>query len=266
MGKVIYDGPSKFTGAPIIGVLTMGSANRKLTNRLHAEVVQLWVMPRDEHPLDAMKSGGDAAVCGDCPLRPWRDGEKVARACYVTPMPLNSVWKNIEPGTFTPTQALRGSRANLLRLGAWGDPAALPFDVVNELCEAAQAAGIRRRTGYTHSWPRADIRFRQLIMASCEGTLQALHAQMMGWRTFTVQPRDTPPTSGISCPASDEAGGKTTCERCGLCDGSRGAHDNRANIEIMVHGSPPVLPRMDETIRNLITRHESRARALQELV
>jgi hypothetical protein len=38
------------------------------------------------------------------------------------------------------------------------------------------------------------------------------------------------------CPASDEAGHKTQCAKCLLCNGAR-AMDARKNITIVVHGS-----------------------------
>jgi hypothetical protein len=261
MGLTIYNGPSKFDGTPIIGVVTHASSNSKLTDRLHAEVLQLWVLPRDAYPADAMRSGADASVCGTCPLRPWRDGQKVSRTCYVNPMPIGTVWKNASQEVFSAREAVHGSRARLLRLGAWGDPAALPYDLVSELAWEARAAGITRRTGYTHAWRNCDARFRHLVMASCEGTLQALQAQLMGWRTFTVQPRGTAPVTGISCPASDEAGKRTTCEKCGLCDGSTAAGDNRKSIEIWPHGPPNMTRGIVQTVNDIIARDEALARA-----
>jgi hypothetical protein len=48
----------------------------------------------------------------------------------------------------------------------------------------------------------------------------------------------------IACPASDEAGKRTTCEKCKLCNGadtrnSKGyqLYDNRKSISIIVHGA-----------------------------
>lgn len=267
MSAIIYDGPSAFDGQPIMGAITLGSSNSKLTDRPNAEVVQLWILPRDLHPSEAMSSGADASVCGDCPLRPWRDGLKVKRACYVMPMPISSVWRNTDRSrVVTPTEALRGSRARLLRLGAWGDPAALPYDVVSELAGAARKAGIRQRTGYTHTWRITDQRFKHLIMASCEGTLEATEAQRLGWRTFTVTPRPERPAVGaIICPASNEVGRKSTCEKCGLCDGAHAEDERRHNIQIASHASPAAMMWLPGVIQDLITRNaERRQTTLQE--
>lgn len=238
MSHIIWEGPSQINGAPIIGVVTDMSANSKLTDRLKAELLQLWILPGDMHPKDVIATGADESVCGSCPLRSFRDGQKVERLCYVSPKPISSVYRGLAKARrVSPEEAVAGSRARLLRLGAWGDPTALPYDVVRRLSDAALAAGIKRRAGYTHRYAVADQRWRELIMASCEGTLQAMHAQLMGWRTFTIVPPDTAPGGEhITCPASEEGGHKATCEKCGLCDGARPGGDLRSSIQIAVHG------------------------------
>lgn len=238
MSHTIYQGPSMIDGDPIRGVVTTTSVNSKLTARLHAEVLQLWILPDLVHPTLAIQSGEDRSVCGSCPLRAYRDGEKVKRLCYVSPQPITSVWRHSHgQAVISPREAVRGSRADLLRLGAYGDPAALPFDLVDELCREALAAGVRRRAGYTHQAGHCDARWRRLVMASAEGAQRALELQLLGWRTFTVVPTDEGPgPDAITCPASDERGHKTTCEKCGLCDGARPGGDNRKNISIGVHG------------------------------
>jgi hypothetical protein len=40
----------------------------------------------------------------------------------------------------------------------------------------------------------------------------------------------------ITCPASDEAGKRTDCNSCGLCNGVAREHDARKSIAINVHG------------------------------
>lgn len=239
MSKTIYVGPSKLNGELIRGVITETTINTKLTDRLKAEVLQLWILPHDTHPIVAIADGTDESVCGQCPLRSFRNGEKVPRLCYVNPNPIGSVWRHSHDNPIiSPTEAVRGSRARLLRLGAYGDPAALPFALVEELCRAAEAAGIRKRTGYTHQARVVDQRWRRLLMASCEGTQDALELQLLGWRTFTtVSPGTDLPPDTITCPAANEAGGKTTCEKCGLCDGVKAGGDIRKNIAINIHGS-----------------------------
>ena len=238
MSQTIYQGPSTLNNAPIRAVLTYGSENTKLTDRLDAEVLQLWILTDAVPPTTAIKTGQDEAICGSCPLRAWRGGEKVTRLCYVNQMTATAVWRGSNGNkVITPAQAVRTSRAHLLRLGAYGDPAALPYDLVSDLVSAARGAGIRRLAGYTAQWKTADIRFRRLLMASCQGYHDELLAQLMGWRTFSAVLPDTPlAPDTIFCPATAEGGDKTVCERCGLCDGAKLGGDMRKSIRAVVHG------------------------------
>ena len=74
----------------------------------------------------------------------------------------------------------------LMRLGAYGDPAAIPFDVLRDLMFAPDQ--FKHHTGYTHQWmlQHIDQRYRFLLMASVESECQQDLATSMGWRTFRV--------------------------------------------------------------------------------
>jgi hypothetical protein len=74
-------------------------------------------------------------------------------------------------------------------------------------------------------------------MASVDSRREYADAKAAGWRTFRVRTVAEPlAATEIACPAADEAGKKTTCERCKLCNGAR-RNDNRRDIAIQVHGS-----------------------------
>jgi len=74
-------------------------------------------------------------------------------------------------------------------------------------------------------------------MASVDSTEEYRMAKLAGWRTFRVRTNaESLMACEIACPASDEAGKKTTCERCGLCNGTR-RNDARKDIAILVHGT-----------------------------
>ena len=63
-GVVLYDGPSRIDGAPIIAIacrITEASENGKT-----GAMVQTFIMRRDIPPHTALKTGDDASVCGDC--------------------------------------------------------------------------------------------------------------------------------------------------------------------------------------------------------
>jgi hypothetical protein len=75
-----------------------------------------------------------------------------------------------------------------------------------------------------------------MLMASADSAQDQQDATAQGWRTFRVRTADdTLEQREIACPASDEAGKRTSCDSCGLCDGAR-TEDRRANIAIIVHG------------------------------
>lgn len=63
-GFVFYDGPSSINGAPIVGIATMESRNGKTGN-----MIQTFIVRADQHPLEALSTGADSAICGDCALR-----------------------------------------------------------------------------------------------------------------------------------------------------------------------------------------------------
>jgi hypothetical protein len=100
----------------------------------------------------------------------------------------------------------------MVRLGAYGDPAAVPYAVWQALL--ARVAG---HTGYTHQW-RAFPEFSAWIMASCDSSADRVMARVLGFRTFRVAPAAdwTREAGEILCPASAEAGRKTKA-----CGGTR---------------------------------------------
>ena len=117
-GYVVYNGPSMINGEPI-KVIKTGTV-RDSDNRKTGAMLQWWIMPVNSKPTDAVQNGDDVAVCGDCPARPANGGH-----CY-----LNHGWIN---GTYNAQYPLeRAYSDNPDRLGAWGDPAAMPYDVVIE--------------------------------------------------------------------------------------------------------------------------------------
>ena len=75
-------------------------------------------------------------------------------------------------------------------------------------------------------------------MASVETEEEAEEASSLGYRTFRcITEEETLLDKEILCPASEEAGKLTTCDRCGLCGGSMSSRTNRIpTIAITVHG------------------------------
>lgn len=240
--RLLYTGPSLLDPtAPIFVAATDASDNRKT-----GPMVQVWIMRADVHPLQAVRSGEDAAVCGDCALR----GELGKdRACYVTVQHAPaSIYRAFRAGTFEDHRDTFAMNVplilggELVRVGAYGDPAALPYDWWRDLLHEAHGW-----TAYTHAWRTCDWRMRRLCMASVETIADLQEARRKGWRTFRVHGGDGPlQHAEITCPASDEAGHRTTCAKCRLCDGVHRADSDfhrRKDIAILAHRTPGVFAR-----------------------
>lgn len=202
---LIYRGPSQFDGRPILGILTGldgSSANRKT-----GPMAQLTIVPADVAPHEAQRSGADVSVCGSCALRPSTGGSVV---CYVRTYqgPLSS-WKRWRSEPISPLPDRIGPA---LRLGAYGDPCALPADLV--LALAQRAPGV---TGYTHAWQAKHAQWaRAVCMASVETEREAWLAWRMGWRTYRIS--DEPlARHEVMCPYPTRG---VQCVDCGLCQGN----------------------------------------------
>ena len=84
-------------------------------------------------------------------------------------------------------------------------------------------------------------------MASVETAEQRAAAHARGYRTFRIVASPDDLESGeILCPASKEAGHRTTCAECLLCNGKRGPDDHRKDIAVVAHG--PTAKRVLELI------------------
>jgi hypothetical protein len=150
---IFYEGPSVYDGAPIVSIATFKSKNRKT-----GLMVQIWIMRADVEPHAAQRDGDDASVCGACPLRPLSvklaklEGEMRAQ-CYVVVIqaPL-SVYRAYKRGSYayaTPEQMRERLQGGMARLGAYGDPASVPFHVWQRMGVGTGEFG---HTGYTHGW------------------------------------------------------------------------------------------------------------------
>ena len=67
-GYIFYEGPSAIDGAPIV-VIATGFASAT-GNRKTGDMVQTYIIRQDVKPTDALRTGQDASICGDCKHRP----------------------------------------------------------------------------------------------------------------------------------------------------------------------------------------------------
>lgn len=230
-GFVFYDGPSMLDGAPIIGIAILESDNRKT-----GDMVQTYILRADEHPVAAIRSGADASICGDCMHR----GDSVAgrkRTCYVNVgQSVAVIWGAWVRGAYpliSPADGARMLADRVVRIGSYGDPAAIPAGHWLDLI--AHAVG---HTGYSHQWRRAIAQeLRDIVMASADSEQDRDLARSLGWRVFRVRTASQPLAAReIACPASPEGGNRRQCINCQACDGA-GVNASRASVAIVVHGA-----------------------------
>lgn len=229
-GRVLYRGPSRITGAPVVVVAILESSNVKTGNMLQTYILS------DEGmgPLQASQAGADVSVCGMCPQRRFLGG-----ACYVDiGKGPTMVYKTLAAGKYPDISSDPAAIAALgagrkVRIGSYGDPAAVPADLWTLLL--SQSTG---HTGYTHQW-QAPIAsdLRGIVMASVDSADEAAAAKAQGWRYFRVRGAAEDLHSGeFACPASEEGGKRRDCSSCLACHGATPGKSG-ASVAIIVHGS-----------------------------
>ena len=211
---IIYKGPSLLDGAPIVVIATYSNRNTKT-----GKVVQTYILRSDINPFEASKTGEDFSICGSCPMRgevttdPKRKIAK-GRKCYVNlGQGVLIVYKSFLRGVYQPGDPRTMGRDRFVRVGTYGDPAAVPSEVWDELLAECETW-----TAYTHQKPwRPDI-----AMQSADSYDEAKAHWAEGRRTFRVivDLGDIDKTKETLCPASKEAGRRVQCTACKLCKGS----------------------------------------------
>jgi hypothetical protein len=226
-GVVLYEGPSEIDGSPIVLIATLKSSNVKT-----GDMVQTWIIRSDMSPLDAHQSGEDYSVCGNCTHRGTQalgigDGK---RTCYVNlgQAPRN-IYHSYKRGNYPNVYVdsyVHIVSGRFVRLGAYGDPAAVPLDILEGFISDA-----RGHTGYTHQWKDCNQEFRRYLMASVDSLEEQQYAMDLGWRTFRCKaPHEPVDQKEIVCPATTH---NINCRDCLLCSGYR---PNARNIVLDVHG------------------------------
>jgi len=231
--QVFYRGPSMLDGSPILGIVKFGSANKKTGN-----MSQTYIIPDvGEQPNQTLHDGRDASVCGDCPMRYDydADGNHIpgTRKCYVVMFRgPNSMWKHhrskpvISPDDFG---AMVGASGAPLRLGAYGEPVAIPMEV----WKPAIHATISNRTGftgYTHQWKNFEFQqWKLYLMASIHDAGEVAEAESMDWRHFRSSTDGHIPGKEVRCPAPDKG---VKCIDCQLCQGNNKHGSKSVYIDI----------------------------------
>jgi len=217
------------------------------TNSKTGDGVQIWILPSDwvVRGKDAMHD--DEASCLDCP-----HSKRANRTCYVrkgnAEMGLKSKVASLHKAyTLGKLEILPMSSAmdevskcagKFVRFGAYGEPVLLGESVVSAIASASS-----NWTGYTHQWRNPQYSWaNKYFMASVETTALRDVSHRLGWRSFHVIINTDKQSTNhvvqmhdkveVVCPASKEAGYKTTCNKCGLC---KGTSSKARSIKIIKH-------------------------------
>lgn len=244
-GLELYAGPSLIDDVPIVVIALPGGRGTKT-----GPVINTYILRADIPPGEAMRTGQDVSICGDCTMRGEADpnwkhpsrgtmGRAWGRTCYVhIPRGPTVVWNAWKKGRYPPVQDVYQLRALMaeehIRIGTYGDPGAVPLDIWLYATEAADAW-----TGFTHRWRHLDAeQWAPLLMASVDTPAEHDQAILMGWRTYRVKQANEPVlVDELVCPGSHEVGQKTTCKRCCLCDGTARNTVRVNDIVIDQHGT-----------------------------
>lgn len=247
-GYVLYEGESLLDGSPIVVIGTISSRNVKT-----GKMLQTWILRSDIDPLTANRTGADYAICGTCPHRGTANPAKTKgtadnRGCYVQiGQAPASVYRAYKAGKypkalvyadlfFDPRVASTGGscigKDLMVRLGAYGDPAAVPRIVWDRLIKFAKGW-----TGYSHQENMQGAQFApDLCMVSADTQAHAEASWRKGHRTFRIvaDTQQVIKSMEVICPATKEGGNKATCSTCGLCTGSS---KNAKSVAVVAHGA-----------------------------
>ena len=254
---IVWRGVSPWDNVSPIALWVTGlelSADK--ANDKTGDMVQTYIMRTDMSPLDALQYN-DACICGDC-INRLQTRERVnartgkhetseVNTCYVQVQNApTGMWKSYLNGN-VPDVAVSDINDMIIRfdrqtrVGAYGDPAMVPFPVWESLL--ANVTIDKGHTAYTHQWKREWAQaFKGMCMASCDNIAESREARAMGWGTFTVlgvanfdvewQTLRRERHTRCAADASLKAIRKVTCQECGQCDGDANHHK-----VIKVHGS-----------------------------
>lgn len=256
IGIVLWKGKSLLDGKRIMVVATGVYSKVATKNRKTGDMIQTYILRRDIDPMLARRMGEDFSVCGDCMHRE-------QSTCYVNlchgPIAVFGAFQDDSYKLFEPND-IELFRGKNVRIGSYGDPAAVPFEVWENIISVASGW-----TGYTHQWRKCDQRLKNVCMASVDSierfNTEYDKAQSMGWRTFRVREKleNELAANEFVCPASQERGAITNCANCQACSGINSK--TVKNPVIMLHADVEALGfwRLKRFIKIMILRRRKQA-------
>ncbi len=266
LGIILYQGPSMLDGLPIVVISPLNST----TNDKTGDMIPTYILKTTISPVMSMTKKGreskdysDYTVCGGCKMRDFG-------SCYVncgqSPEGIYGAYHRNRYTLYTPDMSKYFENKGI-RLGSYGEPAAVPIEVWDNICGVASG-----HVGYTHQWdnPTIDSNLKKYCMASCDTAKEFNKAKELGWRTFRVR---LPLTSILEkfgwktkealleqlllenefvCPASKEAGILTDCASCKACMGN--SSKITKNPCIIIHGTDVKIKKFIDGIKNILNK------------
>lgn len=217
------------------------TSNDKIESDKKRKIVQTYTFSRKQFELiangtnDGMKTFFNNADtnCLDCPFNEFGKCYTHKFNQYVGFISmLKSIAKDYPTFESLPTfkydmilQARQMAQDTFVRFGTYGEPSLHPIKMIEEMTNVAD-----NWTGYTHQWMRNDL--SKFFMASTHDIDGEIVARLKGYRSYIAT--ESKLDGIVNCPASKEAGFKSTCSKCGLCSGTLGTKSNKS-IYILNH-------------------------------
>lgn len=223
-----------------VQVFRLGTtSNEKISSNKKEKVVQTYTFSKKQ--FDLIANGGDYSMknffsnadtnCLDCPFNSFG---KCYTHAYSQYSGFLSMLKSIArqyptfesiPREYDIDALIKMATDRYVRLGTYGEPSLHPLEVIENLIYVSSSW-----TGYTHQYKHSDL--GKYFMASTHSLEEAKKATDLGYRSFIVSDESLAGT--VSCPASKEAGYKSTCDKCNLCSGTLGTKSKK-DINILTH-------------------------------
>jgi len=219
-GMILFEG-GKYN--PIVILYKYDSDNEKTGN-----MGQIYIIRSDMLPSEALKTGNDYIICGDCI-------HSKQGTCYVNVgTGVNSIYRSWLNGNYEPLnyKILKYKLKNsFVRFGAYGDPVFIPLELVEFISKNCKGW-----TGYSHQWQDPQFNaYKRYFMASVDNESEYQKSIDLGWRSYRVSTNNETLNGEIMCPHDAESDTPIQCADCRLCDGL-GRHKNARNIAVIVHG------------------------------
>lgn len=223
------------------------TTNAKIVRSKGTKVVQTYTFSLDQYKLATTSKGFkmkdffalDGSNCLDCPFSVGNGGGGCYTHKFNQYMGFLSMLRSIDKSLLTPLdetkyrEVLDMSKDTYVRFGTYGEPSLLPSYMVESMSLLSSSW-----TGYTHQWQKPFAKeYGKYFMASTHNEDEAAQATAAGYRSFIATESNgyhfISAKDAAGCPASQEMGFKSSCDKCGLCSGTQGK--GKKNIKILIH-------------------------------